>query len=71
MYELFIGHPVSNWYTSFSFHVNRTNLSWDMSNGMFDLEETRPKFKKKLAPVKFSNRISPKSNQAISMTRRI
>ena len=33
-----IVHPTSNPCTSFSFHINRTNQSWDMSNRVFDLE---------------------------------
>ena len=43
-----IVHPVSNQCTSFSFHINRTNHSWDMSNRVFDLEKTHPKFSKKI-----------------------
>ena len=40
--------PVSNQCTSFSFHINRTNHSWDMAKIVFDLEETHPKFLKKI-----------------------
>ena len=36
-----ISYQVSNWCTSFSFHINRTNHSWDM---MFDFEKTHPEF---------------------------
>ena len=43
-----IVHPVSNQCTSFWFHINRTNHSWDMSNIVFDLEKTHPKFSKKI-----------------------
>ena len=43
-----IVHPVSNQCTSFSFHINRTNHSWDMSNRVFDLAKTHPKFSKKI-----------------------
>ena len=42
-----IVHPVSNRCTSFSFHINRTNHSCDMSNRVFDLEKTHPKFSRK------------------------
>ena len=31
-------YPVSNQCTSFSFHINRTNNSWDMAQIVFDLE---------------------------------
>ena len=34
-----IVHPVSNRCTSFSFHINRINHSWDMSNRVFDLKK--------------------------------
>ena len=45
-----IVHPVSNQCTSFSFHINRTNQSWDMSNRVFDLEKnTSEIFKENLA----------------------
>ena len=64
-----IVHPVSNRCTSFSFHINRTNHSWDMSNWVFDLEKTHPKFSKKIGKNRNSNRIPPKSNQVISMAR--
>ena len=37
-------YPVSNQCTSFSFHINRTNHSWDMAKIVFDLEKTHPKF---------------------------
>ena len=39
-----ISSPVSNQCTSFSFHINRTNHSWDMGKLVFDLEKTHPKF---------------------------
>ena len=58
-----IVHPVSKRCTSFSFHINQTNHSWDMSNRMFDLEKTHPKFSKKIWQKKVSNKIPPKSNQ--------
>ena len=35
-----IVYPVSNWCTTFSFHINRTNHSWDMAKGVFDHEKT-------------------------------
>ena len=41
-------YPVFNWSTSFSFHINRTNHSWDMAKIVFDLEKTHPKFYKKI-----------------------
>ena len=42
-------YPVSNQCTSFLFHINQTNHSWDMAKIVFDLEKTHPKFKKKIA----------------------
>ena len=66
-----IVHPVSNRCTSFLFHINRTNHSWDMSNRVFDLEKTHPKFSKKIWQKRISNKIPLKSNQVISMTRQI
>ena len=64
-------YPVSNQYTSFSFHINRTNHSWDMAKIVFDLEKTHPNFLKKISFAKITvlNRISPQSNQIITMTR--
>ena len=44
--------PVSNRCTSLSFHINRTNHSWDMAKIVFDLEETHPKFLKKICQNK-------------------
>ena len=41
-------YPVSNQSTSFSFHINGTNHSWDMAKIVFDLEKTLPKFLKKI-----------------------
>ena len=41
-------YPVSNRCTSFSFHINRTNHSWDMTKIVFDLEKTHPKFLKRI-----------------------
>ena len=46
-----LGHilyPVSNLCTSFSFHINRTNHSWDMAKIVFGLEKTHPNFSKKI-----------------------
>ena len=43
-----IFYPVSNQCTSFSFHINRTNHSWDMAKIVFDLEKTHPTFLKKI-----------------------
>ena len=37
-------YPASNRCTSLSFHINRTNHSWDMSKIVFDLEKTHPNF---------------------------
>ena len=31
--------PAFNQCTSFSFHINLTNNSWDMSTGVFDIEQ--------------------------------
>ena len=66
-----IVNPLSILCTSFSFHINRTNQSWDMSNRVFDLEKTHPNFSKKSWQKRISNRISPKSNQVIRITREI
>ena len=38
--------------TSFSFHINWTNHSWDMAKIVFDLEKTHPKFPKKICQNK-------------------
>ena len=38
-----IVHPVSNWSTSFLFHINGTTHSWHMSNRLLDLEKTHLK----------------------------
>ena len=51
-------YPVSNQCTSFLFHINRTNHSWDMAKIVFDLEKTYPKFLKKFANITVFNRIS-------------
>ena len=48
-------YPVSNWCTSFSFHINRTNHSWDMAKIVFDLEKTHVNFFFKFAKIKVSN----------------
>ena len=52
---------------SLSFYVNRTNHSWDMSNVVFDLEKTHPKFSKKIWQKTSFQQNSPKCNQVISM----
>ena len=41
-------YPGSNRFTSYLFHINRTNHSWDMAKIVFDLEKTHPKFLKKI-----------------------
>ena len=41
-------YHVSNRRTSFSFHINQTNHSWDMAKIVFDLEKTHPKFLNKI-----------------------
>ena len=46
-------YPVSNRSTSFSFHINRTNHSWDMAKIVFDLEKTHLKILKKICQNKF------------------
>ena len=61
-------HPVSNQCTCFSFYINRTNHSWDMSNRVFDLEKNRSEILKENLAKKGFNKIAPKSNQVISMT---
>ena len=43
-----ISYPASNQCTSFLFHINQTNHSWDMAKIVFDLEKTHPKFSKKI-----------------------
>ena len=45
-------YPVSHRYTSFLFHINRTNHSWDMAKIVFDLEKTHPKILKKICQNK-------------------
>ena len=61
-------HPVSNRCTSFSFHINQTNHSWNMSNSVWPWKNRS----EILAKKKVSNRIPPKSNQVIiSLTRGI
>ena len=47
-------YSVSNQWSSFSFHINGTNHSWDMAKIVFDLEKTHPKF----AKITVYNRIS-------------
>ena len=42
-----------------------------MSNRVFDLEKTHPKTSKKIWQKRVSNRIPPKSNQVINLTREI
>ena len=39
-----ISYPASNRCISFSFHINRTNHSWDMTKIVFDLEKSHPIF---------------------------
>ena len=58
--------PVSNWCTSFPFHINRTNYSWDLANSVWSWKNMSKILKIKFAK-KNSNRIPPKSNQVISM----
>ena len=41
-------YPVSNWCTSFSFHINRTNQSLDMAKVVFGLEKTNLKLYQKI-----------------------
>ena len=56
-----IVHMVSNQYTSFSFHINWTNHSWDMSNKVRDLEKnTSEIFKENLAKKESSQQNSSK-----------
>ena len=35
--------PESNWFNSFSFHINQTNTSWDTHILKFDLEKPKVK----------------------------
>ena len=43
-------YPVSNQCTSFLFHINRTNYSWDMAKIVFDLEKNTSKIFKENLP---------------------
>ena len=62
-------HPVSNRCTSFLFHINLTNHSWDMAKIVLDLEKTHPKLKKKkIAKIRVSNRNFPKYNKVMAIT---
>ena len=54
--------------TSFSFHINQTNNSWDMVIIGFDLEKIHPKFYRKFAKITVTNITSPKSYQGITIT---
>ena len=52
-------YSASNRFTSFSFHINRTNHSWDMAKSVIDLEKTHPNFLKKICQNKsFHNNFS-------------
>ena len=52
--QVHIVHPISNRCTSFSFHINWTNRSWDMSNRVFDLEKNTSKiFEENVAKKEF------------------
>ena len=66
-----IRYPVSNWWTSFSFHINRTNHLWDMTEVVFDLVKTHPNFYENLPKLQISDRTAPKSDQVITMSRAI
>ena len=55
--------PVSNWLTSFLFHVNQTNNFWDTAISKFVLEKSK---------VKVMGEVKGKFHQSlISMTRGI
>ena len=45
-------YPVPNRCTSFSFHINQTNHSWDIAEIVFDLEKTHSEFLKKICQNK-------------------
>ena len=62
-------YPVSNQCTSFSFHINPTNHSWDMAKIVLTLKKHIRNFSRKFAKITVFNIISPKSNQVITMTR--
>ena len=47
-----IVHPVSNRCISFSFHIDWTNHSWDMSNRVFDLEKHIRNFQRKFDKIR-------------------
>ena len=66
-----IVHPVSNWCASFSFHINRTNHFRDMYNSVWPWKNHIRNFQRKFAKNKVPNRIPPKFNQVISITRGI
>ena len=51
--QVHILYPVSNWCTSFLFHINQTNHSCDMAKIVIDLEKNNPIFLKKICPNKF------------------
>ena len=46
-------HLVSNRGTSFSFHINLSNRSWDMSNRVFDFEKNIGNCQNQKLPKKF------------------
>ena len=59
-----IVHLVSNRCTAFSFHINRTNHSWDMSNRVFDLEKnTSEIFQENLPKKGFLTEFLPNLNR--------
>ena len=58
--------PVSYWLTSFSFHINQTNHSWDRAVSKFDLETSKVKV---MSEVKGQGHILyPVSNQCTSFS---
>ena len=64
--ECHILYAVSNECTSFLFHINPTNLAWDMAKISLDLEKTHPKCLKKICQnnsfQQNSSKISPGNN---------
>ena len=51
-------YPVSNQSTSFLFHINWTNHSWDMVKTMFDLEKNISKILKENSQKNFQQNLS-------------
>ena len=67
-----IVHPVYNRCMSVSFHINRTNHSWGMSNSVWLWKKKNiQNFQRKFGKKTNFNKMLPKYYQVISMTREI